>query len=94
MDRKRLLTALSDRLDLRSEPLPGVPVTELWGDNRILVENHRGVVSYTQEEIRVRVSYGILAIRGEKLGLLLMTRDQLIISGKMEGLTVERRATC
>ena len=33
--------------------LPGVPIVELAGDRRVLIENHRGVTEYGMERICV-----------------------------------------
>ena len=95
MDRReKLLKTLADRLDLPMEPLPGVPVAELWGSGRVLVENHKGVRGYSEQEILVGVNYGILKIQGEHLQITLMTGEQLIVTGEIQGITLNRRGAC
>ena len=95
MGRKEwMIRKVADHLDLPAEPLPGVPVAELWGSSRVLVENHRGVKGYNTEEIQIGVNYGILKVSGSGLQLTLMTTDQLIITGEIRALTVERRESC
>ena len=34
---------LAEGLDLPGEPIPGLPLVEISGDRRVLVENHRGL---------------------------------------------------
>lgn len=82
---------MTDRADLYGESLPGVPVVELAGDRRVLIERHKGVTAYSDEQICVRLSYGYLSICGCNLELTRMTREQLIISGRIDGIQIQRR---
>lgn len=82
---------LADRADLHGESLPGVPVVEIAGDRRVLIERHRGVTEYSTERIRVRLSYGVVSICGRALEMTRMTREQLIISGQIDGIQIHRR---
>ena len=82
---------LADSADLSTEPLPMLPLVELAGDKRVLIENHRGVVQYSRERICVKVRYGIVCVCGCGLELSRMTKEQLVISGRIDGVTLERR---
>ena len=88
---RTFLRRLADSMDLASEPLPGQTVTELWADSRVLIENHRGILCYSPQVIRIQVDFGILEVTGESLELTHMTADTLIISGSIRGLTPRRR---
>ena len=87
----QLLQRITDSADLSCEPVPGMPILELAGDNRILIEHHRGIREYTVSRIRVCVSYGMVCVSGSSLELLQMTREKLIISGKIDCITIIRR---
>lgn len=78
------------RANLPGESLPNQPLLELIGDHRVLLENHRGVVCYGNCEIKVRVGYGIVSVQGIGLQLAHMTRQQLIISGRIDGVSIIR----
>lgn len=84
---------IADSADLSAEPLPGVPVVELAGDRRVLIEQHRGVTGYSREEIRVKVTYGQVCVHGRCLELKHMTREQLVISGWIDCVKLLRRGT-
>jgi len=77
--------------DLPVESMPGVPLVEVIGDKRVLVENHRGVVAYGCNEIKVKVAYGFLCITGSGLQLACMSKQQLVIVGKLDCLSFECR---
>lgn len=92
--KQRLLQNMADHMDLPTESLPGLPIAELWGEGRVLVEHHRGILQYSREQITVKVSYGQLRICGCNLEVTLMTRDQLLVSGRVDGVAVIRRGKC
>ena len=82
---------LADGADLSAEPLPGQPIVEIAGDRRVLIENHFGVKEYSRERIGVKVKYGVVTVCGCGLELIRMTKEQLVISGRIDGVTLARR---
>lgn len=82
---------LADRADLQGEVLPGQPLVEIFGEQRVLIEHHNGVIEYTMEKIRVKMRYGCLCICGSSLELARMNVDQLIISGSIDSVNIIRR---
>lgn len=90
-EKRNLLQRLAEGADLPGEPLPGQPIAEIAGDRRVLIENHQGVKEYTREKICVKVKYGQLTVCGCGLELSCMTREQLVISGRIDCITLHRR---
>ncbi len=76
--------------DLPDEPLPGRPLVEIIETCRVLIENHQGVTEYGDTVIRVRVKFGNICVCGRKLELSRMTKGQLIISGCIETVSLNR----
>lgn len=64
-----------------AESLPRVPLVEIVGQRRVLIENHSGVMSYSAIEICVKVKYGVVCVCGEGMHLANMTKEQLVITG-------------
>lgn len=87
---KKFLERIADAADLSDEPIPGLPLVEIAGDRRVLIEHHCGVTQYGRCQIRVRVKYGAVVVVGTQLELLRMTSQQLIITGKIAGVQLER----
>ena len=77
--------------DLPGEGIPGQCMVELLGEHRVLIEGHRGVREYSEEKIGVCVSFGTVCVSGCSLELAYMTRNQLVIRGKIHGITLHRR---
>lgn len=82
---------LADRADLPGEALPGQPLIEILGEHRVLIEHHSGVTEYGREKIQVKMRYGCLCIYGCGLELARMNSDQLIISGRIDSVSIIRR---
>lgn len=83
-----MLRALTEKAGLTAEALPGVPLLELNGDDRVLVENHRCVVGYTESEILIRVSFGLIQIAGDCLTLSCVKKELLLIQGNVHSITL------
>ena len=81
---------LTQGMDLAGESLPGMTVAELAGDGRVLVEGHRGVTEYSPCRVTVKVNYGALSVSGEGLQLRQMSRQQLVICGRIGALELRR----
>ena len=82
---------LADAADLPGEDLPGQSIVEIAGDSRVLIEHHRGVSCYSSEQIGVKVSFGWVLISGCGLELVCMTKEQLVIRGRIDSVALQRR---
>lgn len=76
--------------DAELGPLPGQPIVEIAGDRRVLIENHLGVKAYGREKIVVKVKYGALCVCGCGLEMMRMSREQLVIQGRIDAVTLQR----
>lgn len=83
---QRLVTST----ELEGEPLPGMPIIEIAGDNRVLIENHTSISEYGENRIRVQVKFGQVMIEGSSLVLSKMTKEQLAISGCIDSVHLLR----
>lgn len=88
---KKILRSLTREGALQDQPLPGLPIVELAGNRRVLIENHRGVREYSRERIGVKVKTGLVVVCGQGLELSRMTRQQLVIQGIIEAVRLEGR---
>ena len=81
---------LANAADLPGEDLPGQSIVEISGDCRVLIERHRGVSCYSTEQIGVKVTFGWVLVSGCGLELTWMTKEQLVIRGRIDSVTVHR----
>ena len=90
MGKGNFLERLSGAADMTDEPMPGVPLVEIAGGRRVLIEHHCGVSAYGPEQIRVRVKFGQICVCGAGLVLTRMIKGQLIISGRIDSVQLDR----
>lgn len=64
-------------------------LAEVYGRDRLLVEQHRGIVSYGTNCIRIAATFGELVVEGAELRLCCMSRSQLVIRGRLLSLRME-----
>ena len=83
---------LLDSADLGEESLPRQPLVELLSDSRVLIENHCGVTEYGTERICVRMRFGFVSITGCALHLGQISRQRLVIIGRIHAIEVQRGA--
>ena len=91
MKKGSIVSGFSDRVDLSDESLPACPLIEICGYGRVLLEHHKGVIEYSETQISVRVGYGTVRICGANLRICRMTEFQLVISGRIESIILDRR---
>ena len=82
---KRLLNRLPVLTDLPGEPFPGQPVVELLGDK------HLSVRQYSCHCVSVGMKFGCICVNGASLELVHMSKDQLVISGRIDSITINRK---
>lgn len=77
------------------ERIPAAPelkvrtLVELYGCERLLVEQHRGIVGYGSDCIRIGATFGVLEVTGENLRLCCMSPSQIVIRGDIASVRVE-----
>lgn len=81
MKKKGRKRPLTDRFLLPAQVVPGVPRTTLSGGSQVLVENHKGLKTYTRRCIEVKTRDGILRVTGDDLELAAMTKTDIVIRG-------------
>lgn len=84
-------TFYSDMLLRMGMPLDsaiGVKIT-VCDLNGILIEGHKGVITYTKNNVDLRLKGKKLSILGKGLSIMEITADEVYIKGKMHSMAVE-----
>ena len=87
---KHLLEQLTRAADLPDEAIPGLPLVEIAGDRRVLIEHHLGVTQYSSCQICIKVKFGHICVSGQCLVMTRMVADQLIITGRIDNVSIFR----
>ena len=87
--RMNLSGKLTDNFQLNYDVFPGVPIVEICDKERVLIENHYGIIRYGCSDICVKVRYGCVCVSGNQLKLNFMSKSTLIITGKIHGVVLQ-----
>jgi len=58
----------------------------LIGNSQMMVENHRGIIEYTPDLIRVNSTTGVIRVRGNQLNLRNIAADDIMINGDIKSI--------
>lgn len=83
MARRDLRRRVAAIFELPEDMMLDVARISLVGDMELLVENHRGLVRYTPEQVVLGVPQGRVAVGGNELVIGSLSADQVIILGKI-----------
>ncbi len=74
---------VSAKLGIPDEVATDVPKITMLGINKLMIENHKGLIEYSQDMVRVKTAFGIVCIDGSELLLDVMDSGSLAVSGKI-----------
>jgi len=80
---------VADLFELPHEILLDLPRVTLVGNAQLYIENHRGVIAYDENQVRLSVKNGEIVVRGERLQIKNLLEEELLIKGLIEELTYE-----
>ena len=80
---------LADLLELPREIMLNLPRLTVVGNLQCYLENHRGVIEYTAERIRISVNGGEVIVVGEGLVIRYMANEEIAIDGSINAVKYE-----
>lgn len=86
---KKLVRACLPALEWLAEASGAKARIAIVGQSRVLVENHRGVMAFGPQCVRVRTVQGSVSIRGEELVICELRCDGLIVAGRIASIELE-----
>jgi sporulation protein YqfC len=83
---KSLEYFLAHFLELPKELVMGLPRITVLGDIQMIVENHRGIIEYTAERVRIGTGSGELRVTGSGLTLRTIFPEEISVDGKIRSI--------
>lgn len=77
-------------LDLPKEIVYNLPKVTLIGNMQVLLENHRGIIEYSAEKVRIAINSGEMEITGEGLFIRNINRDEISLDGDISAIKFYR----
>jgi sporulation protein YqfC len=83
---------IADALELQHDVALNLPVLHITGGERLLMENHRGLLEYGRNKIRIASTAGTVEIAGEDLAIRSVGRDDVLITGNITNVLINHSA--
>ena len=74
---------LSKAFEFPADVILDIPRITIEGNNRLIIENHGGIIEYSMERIRIRIRHGESLIQGKRLIIATILKDQIEINGEI-----------
>ncbi len=85
-EKSHLKEKINSVLDLPGEIILDLPKLTLVGNKNLTIENHKGIIEYTDEIIRINTKKQMLKINGLKLEIKSITEEEIFINGDISAI--------
>lgn len=82
--RQKLHGWITQQLDLPEDVMMDFPRITMVGQIHIYIENHKGLLSFSDKEIRILLSQGQLLIKGKAFVIKTILPEEILLEGKIE----------
>lgn len=79
---------MAEVLDFPEDLALDLPRITLVGNIHLNIENHKGIISYTPNEVRLKVSEGYLVARGAAFALRSISQSDVFLEGEINSLQI------
>ncbi len=79
---------ISEAFELPRDIIMDLPKLTVLGDKEASLLNHKGIIEYTKETIRVNTKSGIFKITGEDLEIKTILAEEIIIVGRIKNIEI------
>lgn len=74
---------ITESFDLPKDVVLNVPNIKIIGDSEITIENHKGILEYSKDLLRMNSISGVIKISGSNLQIKEINQDDICINGQI-----------
>ncbi|MEG1415403.1 MAG: sporulation protein YqfC [Clostridium sp.] len=82
---KNIKENLAEKLLLPKDIVLNMPVIKIVGNKEILIDNHRGILEYTDTKLKIKSEVGVLSIWGKNFKIKDINDESIFILGILDG---------
>jgi sporulation protein YqfC len=79
---------MAEKLEMPKDVILDIPKVMITGNIQVNIENHRGIIEYNSNVIRVNSNVGVLTVTGVNLDIKNIVTDEIIITGDIENIDI------
>ncbi|MFE5427020.1 MULTISPECIES: sporulation protein YqfC [Bacillaceae] len=81
---KRVKQLMTKTMDLPQDVMMDLPRITMIGQLHIYIENHRGLLAFTDSEVRLMLKNGQLLIKGNAFVIKTILPEEIMLEGKID----------
>jgi sporulation protein YqfC len=85
--RQQVKKWITRKMELPEDVMMDLPRITMIGHIHIYIENHRGLLTFSDNELRLLLKRGQLLVRGNDFVLKTMLPEEILLEGKIEHVT-------
>ncbi len=74
---------MADFLEIPKDLVMDIPKLTMVGRNELYIENHRGIIEYRVDMLRINLSRGFIEIQGNNLEIKTLMPEELFLIGEV-----------
>ncbi|MEW5567444.1 sporulation protein YqfC [Rossellomorea marisflavi] len=74
---------MTEKMDLPEDVMMDLPRITMIGQIHIYIENHRGLLTFADDEVRLLLKQGQLLIKGEQFLIKIILPEEILLQGKV-----------
>lgn len=75
---------ISEIFELPKDIVMDLPKISVIGNIQVIISNHKGIIEYSKENLRINTNSGIIKITGSEMYLRTILTEEIIIAGCIE----------
>lgn len=80
---------LTEKLDLPKDIVLNLPKITIVGNDEITIENHKGIILFERNIIKINTKIKVIYIEGDNFEILYIGDSTITISGKFKSISYE-----
>ncbi|MGE7601176.1 sporulation protein YqfC [Peribacillus sp. NPDC097675] len=81
---KKMKQLMTKTMDLPQDVMMDLPRITMIGQLHIYIENHRGLLAFTDSEVRLMLKNGQLLIKGNGFVIKTILPEEIMLEGKID----------
>ncbi|MGE7879533.1 sporulation protein YqfC [Peribacillus muralis] len=81
---KKVKQLMTKTMDLPQDVMMDLPRITMIGQLHIYIENHRGLLAFTDSEVRLMLKNGQLLIKGSSFVIKTILPEEIMLEGKID----------
>ncbi len=87
MQKESIRVRAAQLLDIPADTRGGLLHIEMTGNREVFIENHKGILELTDNEVQLNAGKGTVKILGQRLCVLAMNGEEIRLSGQIDSVS-------